>query len=517
MKIAILYTGGTIGSVGDPLLPLSETAFEKAFHQLISPVIKSKYPDSTLNFIPFHIALDSTNLQPVDWCRMALGILPVYSDHDGFVILHGTDTMAYSASALSFLFTSLKGNGFPNAVLSKPIVVTGAQLPFFSEDSPNVFGLRYNTDALQNVCGAIAAARSGVPEVCLYFNDTLFRGNRTVKTHANEFHAFSSPNYPELGVFNKSFRLENENILHLPTTRQISLDSPAAQNQLSHQLTYLKETISKTTAIPFLAFPAFYSESTGASILSDILEASIDKADVDGIILESYGEGNFPSGHPLTPGKGAVYKTLKTAYDRGIVLVDCTQVLTGVVDATTYAAGSWLSQVGVVGAYDMTATAALTKLIYLLALRNYNGNNWDARAISRLMQTNLTGEIMDVNRLDSRGEWYLGAGASIAALDGSAYLINDFKSGPLLKHTDGSVLWRALEPAAACQLPGRLYMQGNGDLVFYDNSNSPIWSSQTASGSPATSMLILEGESSHLGLRLYIYNYAIGEITARLY
>ena len=133
------------------------------------------------------------------------------------------------------------------------------------------------------------------------------------------------------------------------------------------------------------------------------------------------------------------------------------------------------------------------------------------------MQTNLTGEMMDVNRLDSRGNVYLGAGESIESFDGSAMLINDAKEGPMLINDDMKVLWRAFPKSSGHNMPGRLYMQGDGNLVFYDNSNACVWASDTTASGPATSMLILEGQSEHRGLRLYIYNYAKKEVSAVLY
>ncbi len=517
MKIGILYTGGTIGCVGDPLAPLGEKQFEAAFHEIIAPIIHTQFPNCELCFIPFGPAVDSTNLQPRDWCNMAQDILPHYDRHEGFVVLHGTDTMAFSASALSFIFTGLHDNGSPQAVLSKPVIFTGAQLPLFHENEQGKYSLLFNTDALQNVCGAIAAARSGIPEVCLFFNDTLFRGNRTVKTNADEFHAFTSPNHPHLGKYGISFSIENDHILPLPTTQTISLDSPGARHLLQQQLAYLTTHIDQTTVVPFRAFPGFYDRKTGRSLLGKMLNAYFESMEVEGVILEAYGEGNFPSGSPDVHEDGEVYKVLKSAYEKGIVLIDCTQVLDGVVDADAYAAGSWLADVGVVGAYDMTPIAALTKLIYLTTLKDYNGNNWSNDTIKRLMQTNLTGEVMDVNRLDTRGKGYLGAGEYIEALDGSVTLINDFRIGPVLKDTEDQILWQALAAPDEIRLPGRLYMLGNGNLVFYDNSNTPVWSSNTAAASQSTSMLILNGRSDPSGIRLYIYNYARGEVSLEIY
>ncbi|MEM8485232.1 MAG: asparaginase domain-containing protein [Bacteroidota bacterium] len=516
MNIAILYTGGTIGCVGTPLTPLKTPDFETAFQSIVYPIVQSEYPHCKLTFLPFEKVLDSTNLQPTDWCDMALQILPHYANYDGFVVLHGTDTMAFTASALSFLFTGMQADGFPDAVLSKPIVFTGSQVPLFHKDTSDNYSLLFNTDALQNVCGAIAAAQLGIPEVSLFFNDTLFRGNRTVKTNADAFHAFSSPNYPNLGEYGIEFSLENDHMLHLPTTQDISLDAPQAQRRLRAQLEYLLEHITHSAVIPFKAFPAFYTLHPHKNVLGELLQAAIDHVDVQGIILEAYGDGNFPSGAPDDPTAGTIYQILKAAHAQGIVLIDCTQVLDGVVDANVYAAGSWLAEVGVAGAYDMTPIAALTKLIYLNALRNYNGFNWDQHTLTRLMQTNITGEIMDVNRLDTRGKGYLGVGESIQTLNGNAQFVNDAVAGPVLKDAGGKVMWQALQEPEIAIMPGRLYMQGDGNLVFYDNSNTPLWSSQTATPSNATSMLILDDEAGNK-ISLSIYNYAKGETSRILF
>lgn len=516
MNIAILYTGGTIGSAGTPLAPLAEDQFELAFRDIVTPIVQSQFPTCSLAFIPFGVVLDSTNIQPADWVQMAQVILDNYTRYDGFVVLHGTDTMAFTAAALSFMLTGLQADGFPNAVLSKTVVLTGSQLPLFHINEDEAFNLLFNTDALQNVCGAIAAAQLSIPEVCLYFNDTLFRGNRTVKTNADEFHAFSSPNYPALGENGIEFYLENNHILHLPTTQEISLDHVRARQQLHKQLDHVAHRIDDVSVIPFLAFPGHFSAANKTSMLGDMLAGIIDHVDLDGVVLESYGEGNFPSGNPDEPAQGAIYSVLKRASEKGIIIVDCTQVLDGVVQAAVYAAGSWLKDVGVAVSYDMTSNTALTKLIYLVSLRDFDGYDWDASTIKRLMQTNLTGEMMDVNRLDARGKWYLGAGESIESFDGSVTLLNDPVQGPILQTAKGEIIWRALSSPSRYYMPGRLYMQGDGNLIFYDNSNAAVWSSGTKTEGPATSMLILENTEAK-GIRLFVYNYALGEVSAMLY
>jgi len=528
LKLAILYTGGTIGSVGNPLKPLTSEQFEGAFEKLMKPILQSRYPDLKLGYITFDtlpdgttVTLDSTNLQPSDWCKMAKDILPVYPEHDAFLILHGTDTMAYTASALSFLFTGLQPDGFPNAVLSKPVVITGSQVPLFYKEN-DTLTLRFDTDAFQNVCGSVSAATTGVPEVCLFFHNTLFRGNRTAKTNASELDAFSSPNYPALGEAGIDFRLANDEVLHLPTTPAISLESDGARARLSAQLAHLTANIPRTRAMPFLAFPATYTlpgpdkKKPATAYLAALLTAALDQ-DLQGLVLESYGEGNFPSGDPDDATAGAIYQVLDKAHEKGVVIVDNTQVLAGIVNANAYASGSWLASVGAVGAFDMTPIASYAKLLYLLTLRDYQDNNWQQSDVERLMQTNVTGEIMDVNRLDTRGRWFLGAEESINALDGTATLINDPDLGPVLKDSSGKTLWQALSSPPAEGLPGRLYMQGDGNLVLYGSSNTVLWASGTPSASEATSMLILDGSTAPGGLRLYVYNYAQGIVSKTLF
>ncbi|MEL6820972.1 MAG: hypothetical protein AAFP70_04355, partial [Calditrichota bacterium] len=234
-------------------------------------------------------------------------------------------------------------------------------------------------------------------------------------------------------------------------------------------------------------------------------------------ILQAYGEGNFPSGNPQNPHHGALFQTLKKAHNSGTLLIDCSQVLNGVVDSQSYAAGSWLGDTGAIGAFDMTPVAVLTKMTYLLTLRDYADFNWDQRTLERLMLTNLIGEIMDVNRLDTRGKEFLAPGESIISLDGSVSLLNHRSLGPiLLRKSNKEILWSALsEPEGS--MPGRLYMQADGNLVFYDGSNTALYESHTAQMSDATSMLVLDGVSSGVGIRLYLYNYARGVMSKLLY
>ncbi len=532
MKIGILYTGGTIGSVSkdanSPLSPMSGDDFSKAFNSNVLPIIQKQYsdsdPDLSISFIPIQFdspsgTLDSTNLQPSNWCTMVRKILSNYNSYDAFIVLHGTDTMAWTASVLSFLMTGLDNSGNPIALLSKPIVVTGSQLPLFYADGSTEYIMRFNTDAFQNVCGAVTACYEGVPEVCLYFDATLMRGNRTVKTNASEFKAFSSPNYPNLAEYGVEFRLDNKLVRSLPTIPSYALDDDTAYQTLSTQLEYITANIDNTIVMPFLAFPAYYNDnsSPNTSVLSNILSASLAQ-EVNGLILESYGEGNFPSGNIKGhDSEGAIYQTLYEANKKGVVLIDCTQVLTGIVNSQAYASGSWLSQVGAIGAYDMTPIAALTKLIYLITLAKYNNNNWSQSKIKELMITNLVGEIMDINVLNARGEQFLAPGESIIALDGSATLLNDPEQGPILKSSDNKVVY-SFPLSGTPRFPGRLYMQEDGNLVFYDRDNQALYASDSADLGTRTSKLILEGDYyTTKNLKLYVQNYNEGPTQIILY
>jgi L-asparaginase len=222
VRILIVYTGGTIGCVGTPLSPMDGDSFKAAFEKNVTPIVQNEYSCS-FEFVSFKPTLDSTNMQPANWCEIAEKVLEQYADHDAFIVLHGTDSMAWTASALSFLLTGLQRTGMPIATLTKPVIVTGSQLPLFHQRKDETCDLLFNTDALQNVCGAVASAVAGVAEVGLYFDNTLMRGNRTVKTSANAFAAFSSPNYPPLAQAGTLFVQQVQNLLP-PAMPDMALD-----------------------------------------------------------------------------------------------------------------------------------------------------------------------------------------------------------------------------------------------------------------------------------------------------
>lgn len=523
MNIAVLYTGGTIGSAGNPLAPLSSSAFSAAFNTLVTPILQQQYSGLNIFFPPLTFpesstgTLDSTNLQPSDWCIMAQSILSTYSEYDGWIVLHGTDSMDFTGPALSFLLSSFDSAGFPTAALSKPVIITGSQVPlFYQANSGGPLAIRYNTDAFQNVCGAVAAAQSGVPEVCVYFQSNLFRGNRVVKTNASEFNAFSSPNCPALGQYGIELTIDFSEVLPLPATPDISLETPAVQEALIEQLTSMAEKIDSFPVMQLNAFPATYVVG-GTSVIANLLNACVETG-VKGLILESYGEGNFPSGDPDTPSSGAIYKALQAANDSGVVIVDCTQVLSGVVNDSAYAAGAWLPEVGALNPADMTPMAALAKLIVLSTAADSLG--WPSGVVKALMQTSLLGEMISVNRLDSRSNMYLAPGQTLTSLDGSATLLNDPTQGPVLSGNasgGSATLWQPLSSPTQGNLPGRLVMQYDGNLAFYDQSNLLLWSTSLTADGPSASALVLDGSYTQGTLSLYIYNYAAGEIAEILY
>jgi len=501
--------------------------FSTAFQQILNPIIAQQFPNLQITSVTDLVfpesstgTLDSTNLQPTDWCLMANYILSHYGQCDGWIVLHGTDSMDFTGTALPFLLSSFSAQGFATAALSKPVIITGSQVPLFYQSSPGApLALNFNTDAYQNFCGAVAAAQSGIPEVCIYFDSQLFRGNRSLKTNASGFNAFSSPNYPALGQYGITFRIDFNEVLPPPVGYNVSLDNPTALNAAIAQLTYISNNINNFPVMQFNAFPAKYqwNTPTSALIASMINACMVPSIGIKGLILESYGEGNFPSGCPNNASQGAIYQALNNANNQGIVIVDCTQVIQGVVNNNAYAAGAWLPAVGALSPADMTPMAAFAKLMVLLTSAGYSGNNWSAATVKRLFQLNLLGEMIDVSRLDSRTNSVLLAGQTLTALDGSATLTNDPVAGPVLTNSSGAKLWSAIANPPAAQMPGRLIMQNDGNLVFYSQYNSPMWATNTGVPHGASSMLILAGSASNRTLTLTVYNYSAGITTTTLY
>ena len=528
MKIAVINTGGTISCVGDPLAPMTAEAFAKACRGLLDPILRQQFPDIEMTYltnVSFPESktntLDSTNLQPTDWCIMAAGVLENYAKFDGFVVLHGTDSMDFTGAALPFLLNAFDSNGYGTAVLSRPVVITGSQVPmYYQAKGGSALTLNFNTDAYQNFCGAVAAARSGIPEVCVYFQNHLYRGSRVLKTNASEFNAFSSPNYPTLAEYGVELTLYSENWLPGPVHDSVSLDKSDVLTRQQAVLEGIKADIDNFPVLQFNAFPARYTLSPASAFLADLLNGMV-KAGAKGVILESYGEGNFPSGNPDTPAEGAVYQALQAANESGVNIVDCTQVIAGTVNSSAYSAGAWLPQVGALSPADMSPMAALVKLMILMT--SAAGNGWTREQIQALLQTNLTGEMKSVNSLDSRTASILQPGQSITTLDGSARLINDQTRGPLLMGAGNpDPLWCLPTPPSTDDLPGHLDMQNDGNLVFYSRYNKALWATNTGDPAGASSKLTLSGHydpetPANCTLRLQVYNYSDKRVASTLY
>jgi L-asparaginase len=353
--VYILYTGGTIGCVGTPLAPMSGPDFQSLVESMpgLGGNAVAGYPGLTYAIDWFDQPLDSSNMTPSDWITIAQRLVSVYSQFDGFVVLHGTDTMAFSASALSFFLPGL----------SKPIIFTGSQVPL---------AMTLN-DALPNLVGAIVlAGTTAIPESLLYFDSLLLRGNRSAKVNANQFTAFASPNFPPLATVGTEITI-NSGLVLPPPDPSVSLSNPANLSALAAQLNTQTGSVTQFAVTVMTLYPGI-----GGSVANAVLNET--SPPVRGVVIEAFGEGNGPSSSDFLA-------VLSDANAAGVVLMDNTQVLAGSVNIDAYATGSGLSQAGAVSAYDMTPEASLTKLVYLISLGTA------PVTIRTMMQTSLAGEI----------------------------------------------------------------------------------------------------------------------------
>jgi L-asparaginase len=333
-RVYIAYTGGTIGMTptrdGYKPAPGSLQKQMAAMPELRHPSMPS------YRIHEYDPLLDSSNMTPAEWLKIARDIAAVYDHYDGFVVLHGTDTMAYTTSALPFLL-----NG-----LAKPVIVTGSQIPL----------CEIRNDARENlITSLLIAANHDVPEVCLYFGGRLLRGCRATKVSADGFAAFASPNVPPLGTVGVDIEIDRDLVRRPPRRAKLRVDELARAPVVS-------------------ALRLFPGISPG-------LVRNVLRPPLQGLVLETYGVGNGPDQDT------AFIAALTEAAERGVVIVDCTQCLEGTVDLTEYAAGSALARAGVISGFDMTAEAALTKLYYLFS-RGYG-----AEKVKREMQRDLRGEV----------------------------------------------------------------------------------------------------------------------------
>jgi L-asparaginase len=336
-KILLLYTGGTIGMVKN-----FETGALKVFNfkKLLQNIPELKQLDCDIETFSFKKPIDSSDMNPAEWEMMATVINDKYADFDGFVILHGSDTMAYSASALSFMLENL----------DKPVVFTGSQLP--------IGDLR--TDAKENLITAIQIAsltEAGQPvvrEVCLYFEYKLYRGNRTTKISAEHFNAFTSPNYPALA----------ESGVHLKVNKEQFL--PRGEGRLLK----VGRDFNGNVAIVKL-FPGLNAQ---------VLSAIVDIPELKGIVLETYGSGNAPSADWFI-------NILQKGIARGLHIVNVTQCWGGRVNMGQYETSTKLKEIGVLSGADITTEAAVTKMMYLL------GQNVAHSDFKPLFETSMRGEL----------------------------------------------------------------------------------------------------------------------------
>lgn len=335
-NVLIIYTGGTIGMVNDPNSGML-TAFD--FDNLYHQIPELKRLNVQLQTISFDKPVDSSEMNPSYWKQIATNVFDSYNDYDGFVVLHGSDTMAYTATALSFMLQGLK----------KPVILTGSQLPINE----------IRTDGRENVLTSIeiAAAKnldgsSKVNEVCIYFENNLYRGNRTTKISANAFEAFASPNFSPLAT--AGIHINYQKVIYPFENDQLKLNT-----ELDNRVALLK------------IFPGFNAK---------VYKSLFDFQNVKGIVLETFGAGNAPTDQ--------LFDDLIADYiDQGGVVLNITQCQSGSVEQGLYETSSFFQKIGVIGGGDLTTEAAICKLMFAL------GSSTDKLEIEKILKQSIAGEL----------------------------------------------------------------------------------------------------------------------------
>lgn len=340
-SVLLIYTGGTIGMIEN-----SETGALENFNfdHLLKHVPELKKFNYRIASYQFDPPIDSSDMEPAFWAKLVKIINYNYDYFDGFVILHGTDTMAYTASALSFMLENL----------NKPVILTGSQLPIGT----------LRTDGKENLITSIeiAAAKNPdgtpiVPEVCIFFENHLMRGNRTTKINAENFNAFRSYNYPPLARVGIHIKYEPNLIRKPDTTKPLK-----------------PHFLFDTNVVILTLFPGIQE-----SIVSALLHVPGLKA----VVLKTFGSGNAPQ-------KEWFIRELKEANDRGIIIVNITQCSSGAVEMERYETGLQLLQAGVISGYDSTPESAVTKLMFLL------GHELSNQEVKYKMISSISGEISKI-------------------------------------------------------------------------------------------------------------------------